>query len=397
MAWALWRWLQPDDDAGGVGSLRWPAAAAGFFCLNALSGSHNAVFGALMAGLMIVYFGLADGRWRSRDFIITTLAFSLLCFTVLAPVFWPYLLVEEEMAAVRAETLDLPNSSLRPLELFSARSRFYSWLDETAGWPSILNPEKREVRAYAFPGVVALLLAICGVAATNREQRRQQSVWILALTMFVLLAMGAYGGYLLLGNVPLFRLIRVPTRFMMPAVFALGMLAAYGASACVRRVKTDARQAALLLLIGLLFAGEAAFAPLRTWPYEQQPRPLNEFFAEQPGDFAVVEFPLDPFGYAINMRQVYQSIFHWKRLLVGYSGFQSQANIDLLRRIRDRFPSDECLDELSRLDVRFVVLLADRVSTPLRQAVAAQPRLEPAWSQQGWLVYRVLPPGPASR
>ncbi|MGD8331287.1 MAG: hypothetical protein PVJ49_17785, partial [Acidobacteriota bacterium] len=141
----------------------------------------------------------------------------------------------------------------------------------------------------------------------------------------------------------------------------------------------------------VLFAGEASFAPLRTWDYPHEPRPLNEFLAAQPGDFAVVEFPLDPDGYTINMRQVLNSIYHWKRLLVGYSGYQSPENIALLRRVRDTFPSDACLDELAALDVRFVVVLEDRVNERFLAAVRAQPRLLLAWQYDTWLVYRVLP------
>jgi len=294
------------------------------------------------------------------------------------------------MAATRGETLDLPNASLRPLELFSARSTFYLWLDRTWGWPSILNPEGRELRAYGFPGVIALVLAGVGAFWTARERRPQRRFWLLVLGVFVFLAMGSYGGYLLVGNLPLFRLIRVPTRFLMPAVFALAMLGAYGATAITLHIRPQRVKAATLLVLALLFAAEASFAPLRTWTYEQEPRRLNEFLAAQPGDFAIVEFPLDPFGYSINMRQVFNSIFHWKRLLVGYSGFQSQENIALLRRVRDTFPSDACLDELNELDVRFVILLEDRVGAELLQAAASQPRLQPAWEHDSWVVYRVL-------
>ncbi len=390
MAWALWRWLRPREETG-TSSLRWPVAAALFFILNALSGSHNAVFGFILASLMILVLGVPAGRWKSRELVTGAVVFCALCAAVLAPIFWPYLIVEERLAAGRAVSLDLPSGSLRPLESLSARSRFYLWLDGITGWPSsIFNPHGRELKGYAFPGFITLALALVGIAAVVRGDRRDQRIWLYALITFVFLAMGAYGAYALIGNFPVIRLIRVPIRFMLPAGLALAMLAALGAHRLVARTRSPAAGAAVLVVIGLLFAGESTFAPVRTWRYEQQPRPLNAFLAEQPGDFAIVEFPLDPFGYAINMRQVFQSVFHWKRLLVGYSGFQSPENIDLLRRIRDRFPADDCIDELHALDVRFVIVLQDRVEPELLEAVAAQRRLEPAWSHEDWLVYRVL-------
>jgi len=199
------------------------------------------------------------------------------------------------------------------------------------------------------------------------------------------------------GNLPLVRLIRVPIRFMMPVTLALAVLATFGATILARRVESSAARLGLLLAIGLAFSAEATFAPLRTWPHEEEVRPVNQFLADQPGDFAIVEFPLDPFGYAINARQVYQSIYHWKRLLVGYSGFQSRENIELLRRVRDRFPTDECLDELNALDVRFVVVLRGRAKPSLLSAVAAQPRLERVLRADGRDMYRVLPPVTTAR
>lgn len=391
MVWALWCWLQPEEDDRSVGAIRWALAAAAFFCINALSGSHLAAFGTLLAALMLVWFGAQDGRWRRTDFQRGLATFALLALLVLAPIFWPYLLVEERLAAVRAETLDLPNASLGPLEVLSARSRFYLWLDEAWGWPAALNRSGRELRAHGFPGVVTLLLAALGAVSSRAAPPRRRGVWLLAAATFLFLALGAYGGYLLVGNLPLFRLIRVPTRFLLPAVLALAMLAVHGAVALAARLPAPRHRAALLAVLALLFAGEAWFAPLRTWPYEPQPNALSEFLAAQPGDFAIVEVPVDPFGYAINMRQVMRSVDHWKRLLVGYSGYQSRDNIALLRRVRDSFPTDACLDELARLDVRFVIVLKDRVGPSLLDTVAAQPRLQPAWQHDGWLVYRVLP------
>jgi len=401
LAWALWIWLHPGSGAGddtahdppsrSLSSSGWAVTAAVFFCLNALSGSHNAVFGALLAGAMILYFGLARRLWTDRRFATGLLTLAVISIAALAPIFWPYLLVEEEMAALRGETLDLPNASLRPLELFSARSHFYMWLDDTVSWPSVLNRSGRELRAYAFPGAVTLLLAAIGALAAVGSRRRQRRFWILAAGLFLFLALGSYGGYLLIGNLPLIRLIRVPTRFMMPAVLAIAVLAAFGATSLAGRISARRTRALVFTLLVAAFAVEAAYAPLRTWEYPHEPRPLNQWLAEQSGDFAIVEFPLDPFDYTINMRQVFNSIFHWKKLLVGYSGYQSDENIDLLRSIRDRFPSDECLDDLAALDVRFVVVLANRVDAGFLAAVSAQERLTPAWSFEDWLVYRVEP------
>lgn len=73
------------------------------------------------------------------------------------------------------------------------------------------------------------------------------------------------------------------------------------------------------------------------------------------------------------MRQVMRSVDHRKRLLVGYSGYHSRDKIALLRRVRDTFPTDACLDELVRLDVRFVILLPEREARMVPSAARRLP------------------------
>jgi len=389
LAWALWQWLHSGDPHSGAGrSYRWAVAATAFFCLNALSGSHIAVFGGMLAAAMILYFAAARRLWRDRRFVAGTLAIGVVVVVLLAPVLWPYLPLEQAMAETRGETLNLVSSSLRPLEFFSAGSRFYRRLDERFGWPSVLGGG-REPETYGFPGVVPLVLALLAVVLPAGARRVERNFWLLGTVTFGSLALGVYGTYAIVGNIPLLRLIRVPTRFMLPAVFCLAVLVAFGAAGLIERIPSRRTRVALLSALALVFALEASFAPLRTFRYDNGPRPLEDFLAAQEGDFAVVEFPLDPHSVSINARQVFTSMFHWKKILVGYSGWQSDDNVRLIRSLRDCFPSDRCLDEMAALDVRFVILLQDRLDARFLEAVARQPRLKPAIMIDDTAVYRL--------
>ncbi|MCH7824026.1 MAG: hypothetical protein IH849_04435 [Acidobacteria bacterium] len=389
LAWALWHWLSPrDQQPDQARSSRWAVATTVFFCLNALSGSHIAVFGGMLAASMIIYFTVARGLWRDRRFVGGTIAMTVVIVALLAPVLWPYLPLEQVMAAKRGETLNISNSSLRPLEFFSAGSHFYRWLDARFGWPSVLGGG-REPETYGFPGIVTLALALVGMVWPAGKRRADRNFWVLCAALFVSLALGVYGTYPLLGKLPVLRLIRVPTRFMLPAVFCLAVLASFGVAKLVERIVNRNARVALFSGLALLFAVEASHAPLPTFPYDNAPQPLEQFLAEQPGAFAIVEFPLEPRSVSINARQVFTSIFHWKKILVGYSGWQSDENLRLVAGIRDRFPSDECLDDLVRLDVRFVIVRRDRLETSFLEAVARQPRLRPALVIDETVVYRL--------
>ena len=127
-----------------------------------------------------------------------------------------------------------------------------------------------------------------------------------------------------------------------------------------------------------MFAAEAIYAPMNTYPYESEPAPRLRFLAEQPGDFAVVEIPLDPSNYTISARQTFNSIHHWKKLLVGYSGSQTDDNVRLLSRLAATFPTDDFIDELQELGVRYVIVREDRLGRSALRDLRAQPRLQPA-------------------
>lgn len=402
-AWAMLRWLgltpvcragtdDPGDRAGPlgleVGSVGWAATAGGFLCLQALSGSHNAVFGALLAAVTTLYAATIGRLWTRRRFWFGLGVIATLCVVVLGPVFYPYVIVEQRMSTQRSQTLEeLLHGSAAPLELLSARSNFYRWLDAELGWPSVLG--SREVRANLFPGVMALFLAGLGVLAGRAWRDRRACLFLVFALLAFLLALGPRGGlYLLVERLPVLRLIRVPSRFMLPTAFGLSVLATWGVAWLLRRGGRRLGAGVLAILV-VLFAVESAFAPLQTRRYDPFPGELYVWLGQQPGDFAVAEFPLDPHNYTIAMRQVFRSIHHWKKLLVGYSGFQTESNVRRLERLNRQFPRDPALHRLEELDVRYVVVLEDRLDEYTLDELEGQDRLEEVRRWGAMAVYRL--------
>jgi len=483
-AWALLRWLGGRKAEGqafgsGVKRIGWALAAALFFCLHALTGSHNTVFGAIFFGAAIVYFTLTRRLWREARFWAGLALMATVAAVILLPIFIPYLDVEKEMAAARVEDMDILRAgSAGPYELLAAGSRFYRWIDTALGWPSAIFSER--LRGYLFPGFVALLL---GLAAFFRPEGREKksgevrwpryTAWTLDLAAFftawaavslavtggerlyllmfplpsppswslaavaaattlvrlirfrryphalAVLAMSAgrrlgaagdrlfwlllvvfgfvaslgpdAGLYQVLGRLPVLRLIRVPRRFTLLACFALSALVAYGFAAVMKRMRGRMARPAVASAIVLLFAAEALFAPLPVFRFDPEPQPVYRWLGEQEGDFAVVEFPLDPDNYYLSLRQVYSSIYHWKKLVVGYSGYHTEKNKSLQRRLNELFPSGKCLVELRRLGVRYALVLEDRLSQRQRQALRAQRGLKLEKRFGGMSAYRVMP------
>jgi hypothetical protein len=141
--------------------------------------------------------------------------------------------------------------------------------------------------------------------------------------------LGLYG--LLLEHVPGFQGLRVPARYAMIAALYLAVLAGIGAGWMMRPRLTRGSTRPLLIAASVAFLLEATFAPMpvnQAWGDGVAPSPRVEpasrapavyrQLATMPGELALVEFPFgDP---AWELRYVYYSTVHWKRLLNGYSG-----------------------------------------------------------------------------
>jgi hypothetical protein len=150
--------------------------------------------------------------------------------------------------------------------------------------------------------------------------------------------------------VPGFDGVRVPARYGMIAALGLAALAGFG----VRRLDT-ATLRPLAGMLGILIVAESLAVPIGVndnWVVYKQPRleplpptltlePAAEqtyrFVAALPASSAIVELPLgEP---AFDVRYMFYSTRHWKRLVNGYSGgepedysFLSQSLQDVLTR-----------------------------------------------------------------
>jgi hypothetical protein len=396
--WAPWlalatlRWLdRPTPGRALTTSL--------FFVLHALTGSHSAVFAAVIVGTLCAVHLLRSGAWRRSAFWRSLPAFVLPALFVLAPLFYPYLIVQDRLALERGDSAEiLLEGSARTRDLLSGSSRVHAWLDDRFGWPSALGGDR--LRAHLFPGFLPLLLALASLLPSPRRASARPAVppragdliaWLVLVGVCLALALGPrFGLYQLLAMVPGIKLIRVPSRFVLPALLGLSVLAAYGWQALDRRLR-PARARLLLLAMVTLFAIESIFAPLPTARIDPGPDEIAGWIAAQPGQFAVLEIPVAVDNLTIHVRQVRQSQYHWKRLLVGYSGWRSPEVEARLERIERNFPAAGTLDELAELEVRFIVVLERRVPQATLDALDLEPRLQRAAELTGAVIWELDP------
>jgi hypothetical protein len=150
--------------------------------------------------------------------------------------------------------------------------------------------------------------------------------------------------------VPGFDFIRVPSRLTVLTVLALAVLAGMG----VERLRSRRAFPAILLL---LLVEMAAF-PLDARPYPILVSPMDRALVElEPGPVAVFPVP-DPretiSSASRHSDYMLQSTMHFLPLVNGYSGFTPRAHDRLFRKLAS-FPSEDGLDELQKLSVRYAV------------------------------------------
>jgi len=152
----------------------------------------------------------------------------------------------------------------------------------------------------------------------------------------------------------------------------LAVLASIGAVALLGRLRSTRRAAAALALVLLIGVEYVSFPLPVESVYAAGPAPaVYEWLAEQPGDFAVVELPIDEYpAFEHDIQYIGQSTRHWKRLVNGYSG-NFPAGYLALTYLLQSFPDQASIDILQRMGVRYVIVHRDMLPDESRAAFDA--------------------------
>jgi hypothetical protein len=194
-------------------------------------------------------------------------------------------------------------------------------------------PDERSL----FVGMIALALA--AVAIVLVRNRVTASVGVLALIALDLsLGINGITYNLLRDAIPLLAGFRAPARFGVLVLLAVALLAGLGLAELLSRASPRRR-----LLVGALLIGGLSFeywsSPIPTRAAETEPPPVYTWLAAQPRS-VVLELPL-PTPQTLWLYETshqYHSIYHWQRLVNGYSGYAPDSYVRMLDAMR-QFPS----------------------------------------------------------
>lgn len=259
----------------------WWLACGAFFAMNALFSWHNALMIISAGCVILVYEWCRSSRGSGRIALELTLS-AILALILVSPGLMP--LVADSLAGVAVLQKQSVNKPIDPLFLLIPHTGHPLWGES-------LNSLYSHFQTYlsvgftAYIGVVALALSLSGFfprrvlrgkseltksAAAYLSPIRGKNVWLGLLAFYLLLSFGETltvakqeicpMPFRWLKEIPLFGLVRVPNRFLVPAMLALAVLAAQGASRLAAPLAPKT-QRYFLLALALLMVADYAWVP----------------------------------------------------------------------------------------------------------------------------------------
>lgn len=341
-----------------------------FLWLQFLSCVYYGVFLSLALLLFVPLLLTFKGHVKLRTFGPPLLSGALLALVLTIPYAIPYVKASRTLGARPLDEITrysaLPVSYLASSEL----NRLWGWTADLWGAP--------ELRL--FPGLVAIAIALAAI-----RHPRRRLVLLYAATAFVVVQLSfGLNGWLftvLLGHVSALQGFRALARFGLFAGCTLAVLAALGAQAILaRRTWSPAMRRGFI----------AGVIALMLVEYANRPIPLSYAIAAKPADVyaalkvadpgVIVEFPLPHPDNLPGFDPNYQawSVWHWRPMLNGYSGFYSRNYLDAVERLQS-FPDPDAIAALRERDVRYVIVhrsfYDEEDYTPLALRMATAPGL----------------------
>lgn len=383
-----------------------------FFSLQALSSFYYAFLAGFAVALYILWFFITH---RELTFTFCVLRFTrllasaLIAALLVVPFFLPYVQVQREMGFER---------KLVDSEPFSANLRLYIEVSpHNVLYGNLLAPRPPIMLGgypldNLFPGIIAVVLAVLGIAATRN---RDKWFYFLLLAFSFLLSLGprlflapSVGTdiplpYRWLYDIfPVMRALRAPVRFDALVMFALAVLAGLGmqkaessrqkADNAVGFLPTAYRILPSLLVvlsaIEYLALPAAQITPVPTGDAIPQ---YVHWLRQQPNT-TILELPMiasDP-TQPLDLTTQYLSTYHWHATPDGYSGFNPPRRGEMAYEMQF-FPSERAISLLQALGVEYVIAHSNRMPDwgMQHEAIGRAPELRLAKQAANDYVYRV--------
>ena len=341
---------------GETHRIRYALLAAALAAAQLYSSMYYGVYFPFYAVVVIGFLGFV-WKWQWRRLIGPVALGAAFALGLVVPLARPYVAAQEmkgdrDTVAVEYYSADL-SDFFRPHVRLATHAGH--WLEDK-------NPERA-----LFPGVTPLALTAVALAPPIGPVRAAFAAG-LALSYDFSRGMKGVVYPTLYRTLPPIRGMRVPARFSIILGISLVVLAAFGARRLLSRWSGGARQVA--------FAGLIVFAVVDLRPrlmlhpvYTDRPRIYEDVAGRQ--DVVLAEFPFEQHDiWTTNeIPYMYFSLWHWRQMVNGYSGFMPDAHKALIELAKD-FPDPASIAALRTRGVTHVTVNCEFVGDSCKALLA---------------------------
>lgn len=357
-----------------------------FYILQALSCGYYILFTTFfMVIFLLINIKRGSFAWQN---LVSLILLVLLIPTLLCPFIYPYIEVRRDWEFHR---------SREEVILFSAHLNGYFRVPGTnKAYKTFLAAPTNNIENNLFPGYICLFLAALSIAGAiyriqDTEHRRQAPVFcfLLPVSFYIVMAilafflslgplihisrsMAFWGPYSLLYDfVPGFDALRAPARLGLFVIFALSILAGFG-SRFIFETTAFKKKGLIFFMLSSLILIEYWSAPIPTAPVKASDEipPVYQWLAKQGGDFAIIELPITLPSQEI--LYAYYSIYHWKKLVNGFSGYYPPLYYFYLRDRAALFPGLDFIRDLQSLGIKYLIWHSDLYPAGQRERIKPQ-------------------------
>ncbi len=343
--------------------------------VQALACGYYGIFAGLLTALGLVWFGLTRGRWREVDYWACGAVAAATAIGLVLPFFLPYVRVQSELGFTR---------SVEEAATYSADGR--AWLASSAWAHRWMLPWLEHWNEVLFPGAITLIGGVWGAVQAWRASRpgahapsapvpadaapvrpsralaatgmRRDVIGFYALTggLAFWISFGPAAGLyrVLFAVIPVFSLLRAPSRIGIVVVLALTMLFACGLAVVFAR--RPLRQRALAAAgLSLAVSAELFTAPIAVRDAPPVLSAYRHLASLRRAPVLELPFFYERSDYPRHARYMSASGWHWQPLINGYSDHIPPEFRELAPRLHG-FPSIDAFAELRQRRARYVVI-----------------------------------------
>ena len=313
--------------------------------LQMLCSIYYGVFLGLYVGLALTALCVLNRRRITRALLVPTGCAVFVALVVTAPYLVPYARTSQETGPRSETEIVRYSASLSDYARVPVENRLYGRRDS-----AVAADERR-----LMPGVLAMVLASVAVFLVRSGTVGLYAV-LAALSLEASLGVHGWTFPALQWMLPPLQSLRSPARFGALVLLSISVLAALG----LKRIfgeGSSRRRGAVFGLAVVVCVAEYCSVPLRTRAPDMTPHPVYRWLAKLPAQTVILELPT-PNPSALWLKETtyqYNSIYHWRLLVNGYSGFAPMQYLNTLQSLQT-FPDEESVMRLRRLSVDFVLL-----------------------------------------